>query len=53
MGGRCVFQEKVLTLLELLGERNERVEQLDLDCQEMRAVYKDQISALADHVIPL
>jgi len=39
--------------LELLGERNERVEQLELDNGEMRVVYKQQLCLLADQLAAL
>jgi hypothetical protein len=46
-------QDKSAMCLELLGERNERVEQLELDNGEMRLVYKQQLCLLADQLAAL
>jgi hypothetical protein len=51
-GGRGL-QDKSAMCLELLGERNERVEQLEMDNSEMRWVYKQQLCVLADQVVAL
>eukprot|EP00959_Pyramimonas_sp_CCMP1952_P204181 4270278-Pyramimonas_sp.AAC.1 len=46
-------EDKIATCLELLGERNERVEQMELDIREMKGAYKEQISILASQVAML
>ena len=38
------------TALELLGERNERVDQLEEDIAEMKQIFHDQISVMADQL---
>ena len=42
------MENKLMTALEMLGERNERVEQLQMDIEEARGIYRDQISTMAD-----
>ena len=42
------MEDKLMTALEMLGERNERVEQLQMDIAEARSIYKDQIATMAD-----
>jgi TATA element modulatory factor 1 TATA binding len=36
--------------LELLGERNERVEQLETDVVEMKSIFREQLSLAADQL---
>ena len=43
-------QEKYDTALELLGERNERVDQLEDDIAEMKRIFHEQISLMADQL---
>lgn len=38
------------TALELLGERNERVDQLEEDIAEMKQIFHGQISMMADQL---
>ena len=38
------------TALELLGERNERVDQLEEDVTEMKQIFHEQISMMADQL---
>ena len=38
------------TALELLGERNERVDQLEEDIAEMKQIFHDQLSMMADQL---
>jgi len=38
------------TALELLGERNERVDQLEADIAEMKQIFHEQISMMADQL---
>lgn len=38
------------TALELLGERNERVDQLEEDIAEMKQIFHEQISMMADQL---
>lgn len=47
------MEDKLMTALEMLGERNERVEQLQMDIAEARSIYKDQIETMADVIIKL
>ena len=37
-------------MLELLGERNERIEQLELDVREMKAIFHAQLGVAADQL---
>ena len=38
------------TALELLGERNEQVDQLEEDIAEMKEIFHDQLSMMADQL---
>ena len=39
--------------LELVGERNERIEQLEDDIGEMKGIFRSQLSLAADQLIAL
>lgn len=43
-------EQKYGTALELLGERNERVDQLEEDIVEMKQIFHEQISMMADQL---
>ena len=43
-------QQRYDTALELLGERNEQVDQLEEDIAEMKQIFHEQISVMADQL---
>ena len=49
--GKMELEEKLSTTLELLGERTERVMELELDIEEMKQVYRSQVQELVDQLV--
>lgn len=43
--------ERYDTVLELLGERNENVDQLEEDIADMKQIFHQQISMMADQLM--
>lgn len=53
MGWYDLLQEgkrRLQICLELLGERNERIEQLEDDIAEMKIIFRSQLSLAADQL---
>jgi hypothetical protein len=46
-----LIQAKHSMALELLGERNERIEQLEEDVAEMKRIFREQLSVAADQLL--
>lgn len=44
------LEQRYDTALELLGERNENVDQLEEDIAEMKQIFHEQISMMADQL---
>jgi hypothetical protein len=45
------LQKRYEMALELLGERNEHVDKLEDDIREMKDIFHDQLSLMADQLI--
>ncbi len=43
-------QQRYNTALELLGEKNEKVDQLEEDIAEMKQIFHEQISVMANQL---
>ena len=46
----CALQAKHSLLLEVLGERHERVEQLEEDVRDMKAIFHQQLNVAVDQL---